>query len=52
MKEDVGMSPHEKEGEQEDAHTKTETLCLLFVCINILLVRKVSVVPTVISDRR
>ena len=25
MKGDVGMSPHEKEGEQEDAYTKTET---------------------------
>ena len=25
MKEDVGMSPHQKEGEQEDAYTKTET---------------------------
>ena len=24
MKGDVGMSPHEKEGEQEDAYTKTE----------------------------
>ena len=23
MKGDVGMSPHEKEGEQEDAYTKT-----------------------------
>ena len=22
---EVGMSPHEKEGEQEDAYTKTET---------------------------
>ena len=25
MKGDVGMSPHEKEGEQGDAYTKTET---------------------------
>ena len=25
MKGYVGMSPHEKEGEQEDAYTKTET---------------------------
>ena len=25
MKGDVGMSHHEKEGEQEDAYTKTET---------------------------
>ena len=25
MKGDVGMSPHEIEGEQEDAYTKTET---------------------------
>ena len=25
MKGDVGMPPHEKEGEQEDAYTKTET---------------------------
>ena len=25
VKEDVGMSPHEKEGEQEDAYTKTES---------------------------
>ena len=25
MKGDVGMSPHEKQGEQEDAYTKTET---------------------------
>ena len=25
MKGNVGMSPHEKEGEQEDAYTKTET---------------------------
>ena len=24
MKGDVAMSPHEKEGEQEDAYTKTE----------------------------
>ena len=26
MKGDVGMSPHEKEGEQKDAYTKIETL--------------------------
>ena len=25
MKRDVGMSPHEKEREQEDAYTKTES---------------------------
>ena len=25
MKGDVGMSPHEKEREQEDAYTETET---------------------------
>ena len=27
MKGDIGMSPHEKEGEQEDDYTKTETHC-------------------------
>ena len=36
MKGDVGMSPHEKEGEQEDAYTKTETHSqphpYIFVC--------------------
>ena len=38
MKGDVGMSPHEKEGEQEDAYTKTGShstpslhLCLALV---------------------
>ena len=25
MKEDLGMSPHEKEGKKGDAYTKTET---------------------------
>ena len=40
MKGDVGMSPHEKEGEQEDAYTKTRNsfitpslhLCCFLMC--------------------
>ena len=29
MKVDVGVSPHEKEGEQEDTYTKTESYSTL-----------------------
>ena len=57
MKGDVGMSPHEKEGEQEDATPKQKVihnpipihLCLLFICVNILLVKKLSILPAVSS---
>ena len=45
MKGDVGMSPHEKEEEQEDAYTKTSNsfiipslhLCFFLLCSSYLL---------------
>ena len=48
MKGDVGMSPHEKEGEQEDAYTKTRNsfitpslhLCFFLMCSYLLCVDK------------
>ena len=48
MKGDVGMSPHEKEGEQEDAYTKTRNsfitpsihLCFFLMCSYLLFVDK------------
>ena len=50
MNGDVGMSPHEKEGEQEDAYTKTRNSFItpslysyIFVCVIILLVNTVSI---------
>ena len=54
MKGNVGMSPHEKEGEQGDAYTKTELIynpipTSLFACVNILLVKKISLNTVVLS---
>ena len=48
MKGDVGMSPHEKEGEQGDAYTKTEThsitsslhFCFFLMCSYLLFMDK------------
>ena len=42
MKGGVGMSPHEKEGEQEDAYTKTGSplhLCFFLICIVLFFVQ-------------
>ena len=45
MKGDVGMSPHEKEGEQEDAYTKTKNSFITppYIFVIILLANKVSI---------
>ena len=49
------MSPHEKEREQEDVYTKTETIhnpiptYLLFVCVNILLVKKINCASNILQ---
>ena len=56
MKGDVGIPFHEKEGKQEDAYTKTELitpslhLCVLFLCVSILLVKKVSINMPAVSS--